>query len=191
MTEAGRLRSDPGCRSRSSTSALSVGGARPRVNATLESGRAARVRPSGESRHPWGGQACRTCHSTRRLGTVARHAPMRCTTCQRRPGGGSIGRLCTVALGVRALHPEATWERRLSKSTAAESIGQASGRAPRASTRRLLYFPASYIAAVAQLARASACHAEGRGFESLQPLVTKPCTRRVFLRVNGANTAAA
>src|SRR5690349_4943509 len=31
-----------------------------------------------------------------------------------------------------------------------------------------LYFPRS--AAVAQLARASACHAEGREFESLQPL---------------------
>src|SRR5215203_5481349 len=31
-------------------------------------------------------------------------------------------------------------------------------------------------AAVAQLARASACHAEGRGFESLQPLAK----RRVF-----------
>src|SRR5215211_4878188 len=29
-------------------------------------------------------------------------------------------------------------------------------------------------AAVAQLARASACHAEGRGFESHQPLVRKP-----------------
>src|SRR4051794_28037726 len=28
-------------------------------------------------------------------------------------------------------------------------------------------------AAVAQLARASACHAEGRGFESLQPLAPK------------------
>src|ERR1044071_3867156 len=28
-------------------------------------------------------------------------------------------------------------------------------------------------AAVAQLARASACHAEGRGFESLQPLRTR------------------
>ena len=34
-------------------------------------------------------------------------------------------------------------------------------------------------AAVAQLARASACHAEGRGFESLQPLVAAPgsCSR--------------
>src|SRR5258707_8986051 len=30
------------------------------------------------------------------------------------------------------------------------------------------------LAAVAQLARASACHAEGRGFESLQPLVGRP-----------------
>ncbi len=30
------------------------------------------------------------------------------------------------------------------------------------------------LAAVAQLARASACHAEGRGFESLQPLSRKP-----------------
>ena len=36
-------------------------------------------------------------------------------------------------------------------------------------------------AAVAQLARASACHAEGRGFESLQPLVTKAPLRRGFL----------
>ena len=32
-------------------------------------------------------------------------------------------------------------------------------------------------AAVAQLARASACHAEGRGFESLQPLVKGPLMR--------------
>ena len=37
-------------------------------------------------------------------------------------------------------------------------------------------------AAVAQLARASACHAEGRGFESLQPLRPKAPLRRGFLR---------
>src|SRR4051794_13720077 len=37
-------------------------------------------------------------------------------------------------------------------------------------------------AAVAQLARASACHAEGRGFESLQPLHTKAPLRRGFPR---------
>ncbi len=35
-------------------------------------------------------------------------------------------------------------------------------------------------AAVAQLARASACHAEGRGFESLQPLPKKPRSGGVF-----------
>src|SRR4051794_12200959 len=35
-------------------------------------------------------------------------------------------------------------------------------------------------AAVAQLARASACHAEGRGFESLQPLLVKAPLRRGF-----------
>src|SRR5215217_5012106 len=34
-------------------------------------------------------------------------------------------------------------------------------------------------AAVAQLARASACHAEGRGFESLQPLRSNPLVERV------------
>src|SRR3954447_11341670 len=37
-------------------------------------------------------------------------------------------------------------------------------------------------AAVAQLARASACHAEGRGFESLQPLRQKPRTCGAFAR---------
>ena len=36
------------------------------------------------------------------------------------------------------------------------------------------------LAAVAQLARASACHAEGRGFESLQPLLRKAPLRRGF-----------
>src|SRR4051794_35878329 len=36
------------------------------------------------------------------------------------------------------------------------------------------------LAAVAQLARASACHAEGRGFESLQPLERKPRSGGVF-----------
>jgi hypothetical protein len=35
-------------------------------------------------------------------------------------------------------------------------------------------------AAVAQLARASACHAEGRGFEPLQPLRESPATAGVF-----------
>src|SRR3954454_20421651 len=35
-------------------------------------------------------------------------------------------------------------------------------------------------AAVAQLARASACHAEGRGFESHQPLRKRPLAERVF-----------
>ena len=35
-------------------------------------------------------------------------------------------------------------------------------------------YTAASVAAVAQLARASACHAEGRGFESLQPLLTEP-----------------
>src|SRR5437763_14256678 len=35
-------------------------------------------------------------------------------------------------------------------------------------------------AAVAQLARASACHVEGRGFESLQPLGRKPRIARGF-----------
>ncbi len=39
-------------------------------------------------------------------------------------------------------------------------------------------------AAVAQLARASACHAEGREFESLQPLDEKPRSGRVFLLVD-------
>src|SRR6202021_551854 len=38
------------------------------------------------------------------------------------------------------------------------------------------------LAAVAQLARASACHAEGRGFESLQPLDQKPRSRAGFRR---------
>ena len=56
------------------------------------------------------------------------------------------------------------------------------GRGPRSSTRRWtppeprrpgrLYSAAR--AAVAQLARASACHAEGRGFESHQPLFSSP-----------------
>ena len=32
------------------------------------------------------------------------------------------------------------------------------------------YMPSHYYAGVAQLARASACHAEGREFESLHPL---------------------
>jgi CheY-like chemotaxis protein len=36
-------------------------------------------------------------------------------------------------------------------------------------------FEAPKRADVAQLARASACHAEGRGFESLHPLERKPC----------------
>ncbi len=40
------------------------------------------------------------------------------------------------------------------------------------------------FADVAQLARASACHAEGRGFESLHPLVAKGPLRRAF-RVEG------
>ncbi len=40
----------------------------------------------------------------------------------------------------------------------------------------------SRLAAVAQLARASACHAEGRGFESLQPLRKAPLRRGFFLR---------
>ena len=53
--------------------------------------------------------------------------------------------------------------------------------AGRLEARRLRLTPASAVAilrhrdaAVAQLARASACHAEGRGFESLQPLLEKP-----------------
>ena len=43
-------------------------------------------------------------------------------------------------------------------------------------------------AAVAQLARASACHAEGRGFESLQPLVTKAPLLAGFFFVRTART---
>src|SRR5207247_4990212 len=40
---------------------------------------------------------------------------------------------------------------------------------------------------VAQLARASACHAEGRGFESLHPLLESPETGAfVVCEVNGA-----
>src|SRR3954451_23192056 len=38
-------------------------------------------------------------------------------------------------------------------------------------------------AAVAQLARASACHAEGRGFESHQPLARTPLCERFFRTV--------
>src|SRR5215218_6562138 len=41
-------------------------------------------------------------------------------------------------------------------------------------------------AAVAQLARASACHAEGRGFESLQPLLESPAPAG-FSRSQGAS----
>ena len=37
------------------------------------------------------------------------------------------------------------------------------------------------LADVAQLARASPCHGEGRGFESLHPLLRKPCDCGVFL----------
>ena len=44
----------------------------------------------------------------------------------------------------------------------------------RVSLRRLVAVNCRASAAVAQLARASACHAEGRGFESLQPLSEKP-----------------
>src|SRR6187399_3471034 len=43
-----------------------------------------------------------------------------------------------------------------------------------------LYSPPD--AAVAQLARASACHAEGRGFESHQPLRTRSRSRAGFRR---------
>src|SRR5947209_2189902 len=48
----------------------------------------------------------------------------------------------------------------------------AKGRAPARSTIRSR-------ADVAQLARASACHAEGRGFESLHPLLNSPESRAV------------
>jgi hypothetical protein len=41
------------------------------------------------------------------------------------------------------------------------------------------------LAAVAQLARASACHAEGRGFESLQPLSRKSCKSGTFWPLSG------
>ena len=37
------------------------------------------------------------------------------------------------------------------------------------------------LADVAQLARASACHAEGRGFESLHPLLEDPLEMAGFL----------
>ena len=45
-------------------------------------------------------------------------------------------------------------------------------------------------AAVAQLARASACHAEGRGFESLQPLRGKPRSGGAFLCRSSATPIA-
>ena len=59
-----------------------------------------------------------------------------------------------------------------------------STRSPRSSSPDRSLFSAHH-AAVAQLARASACHAEGRGFESLQPLSQKArlCGPFVFLSV--------
>ena len=44
-------------------------------------------------------------------------------------------------------------------------------------------------AAVAQLARASACHAEGRGFESLQPLLAESRSRAGFRRSGSGERA--
>src|SRR5436853_1349205 len=44
------------------------------------------------------------------------------------------------------------------------------------------------LADVAQLARASACHAEGRGFESHHPLSGKPRKRGAFV-VSGVNNS--
>jgi hypothetical protein len=41
------------------------------------------------------------------------------------------------------------------------------------------------LADVAQLARASACHAEGRGFESLHPLLEDPLEMGVFSAQSG------
>ena len=50
----------------------------------------------------------------------------------------------------------------------------------------LLIFPS--LAGVAQLARASACHAEGRGFESLQPLTFKGAVGTALNRRQARNS---
>ncbi len=56
-------------------------------------------------------------------------------------------------------------------------------RAGRATCRRRL--ECAHLADVAQLARASPCHGEGRGFESLHPLLEKAPQMRGFLRSGG------
>jgi hypothetical protein len=63
-------------------------------------------------------------------------------------------------------------------------LGESDYRKPTPSPSPLLHSPPKR-AAVAQLARASACHAEGREFESLQPLTRKPCKSRGFRRCGG------
>jgi hypothetical protein len=82
--------------------------------------------------------------------------------------------------------------RRILRPSTWLSIGQGwAGRTRTSNFRLKLLFPGrrrkwhcqsriTTYAAVAQLARASACHAEGRGFESLQPLVRKPRFGGVF-----------
>src|SRR3954452_9599430 len=70
----------------------------------------------------------------------------------------------------------------------AGTIPKTGEREPRSAARGpRLYFPRR--AAVAQLARASACHAEGRGFESHQPLARSPLPERVF-RFRGSRRAS-
>src|SRR3954452_9840050 len=83
-----------------------------------------------------------------------------------RPCGGAPGRFaggppsCRGGSGVRG------------RRSVGESAMRRLYRAPLTFPPRWLY--SAPRADVAQLARASACHAEGRGFESLHPLLEEP-----------------
>ena len=117
----------------------------------------------------------------------ARRSPTRCAACAR-PGSRSTAppttgsaRRSTSATPTRTgssstgTAREEEWPRDPATGGRRDVHRAARPRRPARRARRLDSAP---CAAVAQLARASACHAEGRGFESHQPLFSGPPSDR-------------
>src|SRR3954451_8037676 len=125
--------------------------------------------------------------------------------CSRRPDGeadgvvnASLGNGSRQAASSSRSHPLPLGLAVCAPAVAAGSAASARARAKTAvrnigPARYRLDRPRLYStprAAVAQLARASACHAEGRGFESLQPLLVEALHSAGFLRFRGLARAA-
>ena len=201
-----RVPGAPGCRRTASprTATAAPARSRPSSRRSPPAGRSSRAgwssalkvraRPRARGQRDLQGRKHKGCPFTRRSTTASAQGAVALTKrfkgARLRPGAVIEVRVSAAAAGAKVLRIRIAQEGAEADDAVPAAGGQEAGRlrldAPLTGPAWL--YSGHRDAAVAQLARASACHAEGRGFESLQPLLEKPCYRGAF-RVCGKRSS--